>query len=106
MDNEEVLTAFGEFLDSHNLVGAILATFGRETLVAAVREFGGAIDPVPLTKATDQKMQAFVDDHSRVQAGRNPLQRQLQKTRAQLRRSTYEAAMLAFKHFRSEVLAK
>jgi hypothetical protein len=101
MTNEEMLAAFGEFLGSDPVL-ATLATFGREKLVAAVREF----DPVPLAQATNKKMDAFVRDHSRVEDGSSPAEQLLQKQRAQIRRYTYEAAMLTFKHFRREVLKK
>lgn len=102
MDNQEVLVAFREFLDGDDLA----AIFGHETLVGILREFGEVIDPVPLVEATCTEMKIFVRDHGQVEPGRNRLEDQFQKQIAELRRRTYEAAMLLFKEFRLDVLRK
>jgi hypothetical protein len=106
MNNEEALDAFGEFLDGSDLFAAIAANFGRERLVASVREFGQAIEPVPLAKATRKQMRAFVRDQGQAEVSRNPVEQRILKQRAQLRRLTYEAAMEAFAEFRRESLRK
>jgi hypothetical protein len=106
VDNEEVLAAFGEFLGGDELVSIIIRGFGREPLVAAVREFAEAIKPITLAHATSQQMTIFVRQRSQVEAGRNPLEQRMQKQRAQLRRLTYEAAFFAFVQFRRKALPK
>lgn len=85
---------------------SITGGFGREPLVAAVREFAKAIEPVPLVEATRKQMRAFVRDQGQVEAGRNPVEQRILKQLAQLRRLTYEAAMAAFVQFRGEALRK
>jgi hypothetical protein len=106
MTNEEVLAAFEEFLVSDELAAAIAVRFETERLVAALREFGQSIEPIPLAKATQKQMTAFVRDHGQVETVRNPLEQRVRKQQARLRRTPYEAAMLAFKHLRREVLRK
>lgn len=102
-DNDGVLAAFREFLDSHNPVVAIAVNLGSEQLVAAVREFAEAIKPIPLVKATNSLMKAFVRTQGRVIPARNQADLQLNQWRAQLVRSKYEMAMLVFRAFRREV---
>lgn len=101
-DNEDVLVAFREFLDGDDLAGI----FGHETLVGILREFGEVIEPVSLAEATCTEMNIFIRDHGQVEAGRNRLEDPIQRQIAELRRMTYKAAMLLFKHFRLEVLRR
>lgn len=106
MNNEEVLTAFGEYVESH--------LFGFTTIpnaLSILREFATAIDPVPLTETTLQEIRVFEREHKIPVTPMKPLplsaveiEKRHAKVMAELRYSEYRLVMEYFRAFRREVL--
>ena len=107
MSNEEVLTAFSEWLQMY----PVLCEIPANDASTIVREFAAAIDPVPLAEATIKEMRVFERDHKVPATPVRPVPLSLEYARkryinamAELRYHEYQAVMLSFRQFRDSVL--
>lgn len=97
MNSEDVLTAFGVWLQTKRLPMGITAP----QVLGVTREFAKAIEPEPLAEATAQQMDAF-------QRGDLPSPRSLvakisQRVKARFRHDQIEYAMSLFRDFRKNL---
>jgi hypothetical protein len=111
LDNEEVLTAFREYLQAHPLKIADVTTEAKA--LAILREFATAIDPVPLAEATLQEIKVFERDHKvpAVSVRPAPLspahaRDRYLKALQELRYHEIQIVMLYFRGFRDSVLGR
>ena len=100
VNNEEVLTAFEDYLDSPptderaRLLSSIIGdSLSREDVLNKVREYALVIDPIPLAETTIREMKVFVSDGKKGP----PIPREIERYRRYV-------AMEIFRSFRDSVL--